>query len=341
MSSRRRRLRVVLLTHEALKPPASLAGLSEEEIEPFKTEYDVRWGLEQLEHEISIVGISDSLAPLRESIKSFRPHVVFNLLEEFRDQRIYSHAIVSYLELLRVPYTGCGPRGMALTHDKALSKKILQYHRIRAPRFVTVDPGRKPRLRRDMDFPLIVKGLAEESSEGISEASVVYSQEKLRERVEFVHRSLGPAIVEQYIPGREVYCAVLGNRRAEVLPLVELEFKDLRPNAPFVATSRVKWNLDYQKKIGVDLRLPEDLREETVGKLEHVSKRAFRILELNGWSRLDFRVSEGGEPYFLEANPNADIAHDAEVAFAAEAAGYTYPELIQRILNVALRRAGK
>ncbi len=341
MSRKRRKLRLVLLTHEDLMPPDSVQGLSKEEMQSFRTEWDVLDGLRELGHEIEIVGISDALAPLRISLRDWRPHAVFNLLEEFHDQRVYSHAVVSYLELMRVPYTGCNPRGLNLTQDKALSKKILQHHRIRVPKFQTFPLGRKPRRHKRLQFPLIVKSLVEEASEGISEASVVHNDERLLERISFVHRNLGPAIVEQYIPGREVYCGVMGHRRLEVLPLWELHLENLRPDAPNVATRRVKWDLEYQKKVGLKLGPAEGLSDETVERIRRVTKRAYQLLDMSGWGRIDFRVTEAGEPYFLEANPNADIARNDEFAGAAAAAGYSYPELLQRILNIALRAAGK
>ena len=226
-----KRRRVLLLVHELLVPPQGAEELPDDEYDLIKTEHHVLVDLQTLGHEVRVVGISDSLAPLRVALQEFRPHIVFNLLEEFADQRIHSHAVVSYLELMRVPYTGCNPRGLALAQDKAISKKILSYHRIPTPRFQVMPRGRKPRRRRGLEFPLIVKSLLADASEGLSEASVVHSDDKLLSRVEFIHRTLGDALVEQYIPGRELYCGVMGYRRVEALPVWEMRMTALRAGA--------------------------------------------------------------------------------------------------------------
>jgi D-alanine-D-alanine ligase len=334
-----RKLRVLMLVHEDLIPPESLEGMSEDEAKPVQTEWDVRNALRELGHDVRIQGLCDELLPLRRVVEEWKPHIAFNLLEEFRGQALYDHAVVAYLELLGVPYTGCNPRGLVLTRDKGLAKKLLYYHRIRAPRFMVVRRGRKARRPAKLDFPLIVKSLVEESSTGISQASVVSSDEKLAERVRFVHESIGTdAIVEQYIEGRELTCAVLGQNRLEALPAWELHLGNLPPDAPRIATARVKWSSDYQKKIGA-YSAQAEVSDQENARIQKVSKPIFRILEMSGYGRMDFRFTPEGEPYFLEANPNADIGFDEEIAGAAEAAGYAYTDLIQRVLNIGLRRA--
>jgi D-alanine-D-alanine ligase len=335
-----RKLRILLLVHESLEPPFTYEELPADEFEPVKTEYDVRVDLEHYGHDVRVVGIADSLAPLRHALREFEPHVVFNLLEEFHDERIHSHAVVSYLELMQVPYTGCNPRGLALAQDKAISKTVLAYHGIPTPGFEVVPRGRSPK-RRELEFPLIVKSLLGDASEGLSQASVVHSDEKLRERVTYIHRTFGDALIEEYIPGREVYCGVLGYRRLEALPVWELRMTKLRPTAPNIATQRVKWDLAYQQRIGVEIGRARGLSAEVEARLQKLSKRAFSLLNMTGWGRMDFRLTEAGKPYFLEANPNADIATDEEFASAAEAAGYSYIELLHRIINIGLRAAGK
>ncbi len=332
---------MLLLVHELLVPPESAEELPDDEYDLIKTEHHVKVDLQALGHEVHVVGISDSLAPLRAALAAFKPHIVFNLLEEFADRRIYSHAVVSYLELMRVPYTGCNPRGLALAQDKAISKKILSYHRLPTPKFQVMPRGRKPKRRRGLEFPLIVKPLRADASEGLSEASVVHSDDKLGERVDYVHRAFGDALIEQYIAGRELYCGVMGYRRIEALPVWELRMTKLRPGAPNIATQKIKWDLDYQARVGVQIGRAVDLDPAIEEKIQRISKRVFSRLNMTGWARMDFRVSESGAPYLLEANPNGDIAFGEEFASSAEAAGYSYAELLQRVLNIGLRAAGK
>ena len=168
---------------------------------------------------------SDDLSPIRPAIDDFKPTIVFNLMEAFADIGVFDQNVVSYLELLRVPYTGCNPRGLTLSRDKGLAKKLMAYHRIPVPEFVVVPRGRKPKLPKRLRFPLIVKSLIYESSIGISQASVVASEDQLQKRVQFVHDTIGtPAIVEQFIDGREMYVGVLGNERLRVFPVWEMSF---------------------------------------------------------------------------------------------------------------------
>jgi len=331
-----KRLRIILLIQEVLTPPAYYQDLNDEEFDLVKTEYDVRVELENYGHEVRIVGLSHSLAPLDAALETFEPDIVFNLLEEFQGERTRSHGVTAYLELRGVPYTGCGPRSMALAQDKALSKALLHHHGIPTPAFTVVPAARRPNTRK-LRFPLIVKSLRGDASEGLSQASVVRSPDKLARRVGFIHEGWGDALIEEYIPGRELYCGVLGDRKLEALPLWELRMTRLRPEAPNIATQRVKWDLDYQEQIGVEIgrarRLPRGLED----RVAQLSKRAYHLLGMSGWGRIDFRLSAENEPYFLEANPNADIAHVEEFASAAKHAGISYLDLLHRIIATGLR----
>ena len=236
-----RKLRVLVLTHQDLVPPASLAGLDNRGVERIKKEFHVRTALEQLGHEIEVVGVSDDLLPIRHIVEELRPHVVFHLLMEFQDVAVYQAHVTSYLELLRAPYAGCNPRGLLLARDKALAKTIFRAHRIPTPHFFVVPRGRVGRLHRGFDFPLIVKSLEEEASLGIAQASVVHDEARLAERIQFVHDHVGTdAIVEPYIEGRELTIAVLGNERLRTLPIWELVFENLPEGSMPIATARAK-----------------------------------------------------------------------------------------------------
>jgi D-alanine-D-alanine ligase len=332
--------RVIVLMHQDLVPPDDVSGLDQKRLDLVKTERNVVDGLKGLGHEVHKLGLRDELAPLRQAIQDGSPHVVFNLLEEFHGEPVYDHAVVSYLDLMRTPYTGCNPRGLVLARDKALSKKILHYHRIRVPQFAVIPLGRKFRRAKRLPFPLIVKSLVEESSMGISQASVVQSDEKLEERVRFIHEKVGTdVIVEQYIEGRELYSAVMGNSRLVVLPTWEILFEKIPPDAVRIATRRVKWDPEIQKRWGIFIEQAGDLSEATKRRIQKVSKRIYRLLELSGYARIDFRLDSEGELYFLEANPNPEISADSEFAGAAEAAGIGYEQMLQKMLSLGLQRS--
>ena len=327
-----KKLRVLVLVHEDFLAPESLEGLPASEAARIKTEYDVVSTLTAMNHEVRQIGVSDELRPIRKTVQEWRPHIVFNLLEEFQEEAVYDQNIVGYLELLRVPYTGCNPRALVLARDKALSKKLLAYHRIRVPRFFVVRRGRMVRRPTRVDVPLIVKSLLEESSAAISKTSLVRNEESLAERVAFVHERLETdAIVEQFVPGREIYVGVLGNQRLQVLPAQELVIRKSEAGEPLIATEKVKHDLRYQKERGVEI-VRASLSETLERRIERASKRIFRTLQMwGGYARIDYRVDENERLYCLEANPNPEIASIEEFASAADAAGIPYGKMLEKI----------
>src|SRR5262245_31296826 len=246
--------------HPSLVPPDSLKGQPPEEVHRWKTEYGAVSTLRKIGHEVRPLGVQDELNPIRVAAEEWKPDVVFNLLEEFYSLSDFDSHVVSYLELLKLPYTGCNPRGLFLARSKAITKKIAAYHRVRVPAFIVVARGRKPQRPKSLRFPLFVKSASEEASLGISQASLVDTDERLAERVRFVHESVGTdAIVEEYIQGRELYVAAIGNERVRTLPVWELDFGKLAETGEPIATERVKHSLDYQKKHGIDAKRAENL----------------------------------------------------------------------------------
>lgn len=331
--------RVLIPMHEGLVPPPDdeIAGMTPEQISPFKTGHHVASTLRKLGHDVRILGLHDDIGPLRDALRDFKPHVVFNLLEEFREEAYYDYVIVNYLQLHRTPYTGCSAPGLLISRDKALSKKILAYHRIRSPKFMVVPCGRKVRRRKGLEFPLIVKCLGEDASFGISQASVVHNDEKLAERVEFVHKLRATAIVEEFIPGREIYLGILGNQRLTAFPVWELYIDNRPEGAPLIATAKAKWDLAYQERLGV-MHGQAELDPAFEAKVQRMGKRIYRKLGLDGYARIDFRLHDDGRLFFLEANANPQIASDEEFAHAGEAAGYEYGELLEKIVSLGIAR---
>jgi D-alanine-D-alanine ligase len=245
--------------------------------------------------------------------------------------------VVSYLELLRLAYTGCNPRGLILARDKGLSKKLLAYHRIPVPDFGVIRPGRKPVLSKRLRFPLIVKSLFFEASAGISQASVVENAEQLGRRASFIHEKLGTAaIVEQFVDGRELYVGVIGNERLDVMPVWEMSFAQMAENRWKIATERVKWSTQYQKKHGIMTERAR-LDPPTADRIQRIAKRTYRALDLSGYARIDLRMDEEGRVYVLEANPNPNLAYGEDFAESAEVNGVPYERLLERILALGLR----
>ena len=332
------KLRVVALVHRHLIPPEKVEEGTDITAEPWRTEYDVISTLSAMGHEVNTLPVHDDLGEIRRLVTEWKPHIAVNLLEGFDDITIFDQNVVSHLELLKLPYTGCNPRGLLMARDKSLSKKLLAYHRISVPEFEVFRMGRPIRRPKRLPFPLIVKSLTQEASIGISQASVVDSDEKLKERVAFIHESIGTAaIVEQYIEGRELYVGILGNQALQAMPVWELFFTNMPEGSKRIATDRVKWSVKYQKKYGIDSGPARDLPEAQADSIQHLCKRAFRALELSGYARIDLRLEDNGNVWVLEANPNPQIAKGEDFAASAEKIGLTYETVLQRIINLGLR----
>ncbi len=327
--------RVLILVHKDLVPPERPPA-SDIPNAPWRMEWDVVSTLRG-RYDLRVIGVHDDLTPIRQNVEEFKPDIVFNLMEAFAGVTTFDQNVVSYLELLRLPYTGCNPRGLILARDKALSKKLLAYHRVPVPDFTVVPHNRRPSLPKKLKFPLIVKSPTYESSIGISQASVVANDEHLARRVQFIHESIGTAaIVEQFIDGRELYVGVLGNARLQVFPVWEMSFAKMREQSWHIATERVKWSVAYQQKHGIETAAA-DLPPEVALQVQHLAKRAYRALDLSGYARIDLRMREDGKLFVIEANPNPQLAQGEDFAESAVHAGLSYAQLLDRIMNLGLQ----
>jgi D-alanine-D-alanine ligase len=330
-------LRVLVLVHETLVPPDDVSGYTTQQVDEWRTEYDVIWSLKAAGHEVRVIGMGDSLVELRAAIADWKPDIAFNLLEEFLGIVTYDQYVVAFLELMRLPYTGCNPRGMMISRDKALSKQILTYHRIPTAKFALLPRGRRYRQPRRLRFPLFVKSATEDASLGISQASVVHDAQKLQERVEFVHEQTNSdALVEEYIEGRELYIGVVGNERLTTFPLWELDFGTLPHVMSGIATRKVKWDRKYQQKHSIVTGPARDLPEGLARRVAQLARRIFRALSLTGYARIDLRLRPDGTVVVLEANCNPNLEEYEDFATSALAAGVGYDALLERIMRLGL-----
>lgn len=332
----KKKLTVILLADERLLPDGDLEQHSGKDRMLRKTEYDVKNAIESLGHTLIPVGISNDLSVITSSLDTYKPDIVFNLAEEFNHIGHFDQHVVSFLEMLRQPYTGCNPRGLTIARDKALTKKILAYDGVKVPEFAIFPSNRATKRPASLRFPLFVKSLTEEGSIGISGASIVRDDVKLMERVEFIHRTAtSAALAEEYIEGREIYVSMMGNERVTVLPPWEFFVENRPAGSPLIATGRGKWDPDYQDQVGV-MTGPAEISDKLSSKLQKLSRDIYRLLGLSGYARLDFRVTNDEEAFLLEANPNPQIASDEDFASAADAAGIEYPELIERLIRFGM-----
>lgn len=333
-----KRRRVLLLVREDHVPPDSIEGLPDKIIKPWKGEFDVREGLTEHGHTVEVLGVDDDLDAVSDAIGRFRPHVVFNLLEEFAREQSFVAYLLGYLEMRGQAYTGCNPVGLLFAADKARQQRALRQHRIPTPGFFEAPRGRRVRRPSRMGFPLIVKSQTSHGSMGITQSSVVNDDAALEERVRQVHEQIGTdAIVERFIPGRELYLGVLGNQRLETLPLWELRLEKLPPGRPFLATEKVKWDLAYQERVGLETGPALDLPDGVAEKITRIARRAYRALEQSGYARMDFRLTDDGRVYLIESNPNCDLTYGEDFAKSAEIAGTEYPNLLDRVISLGER----
>jgi D-alanine-D-alanine ligase len=333
-----RYLRVLVLVREELIPPNTLRGYSDKEIAAWKPEFDVISTLKEIGHDVRPLGVYDDLGPIRQTIREWSPHITFMMLEEFHGVPSYDHAIVSYLELMRQHYTGCNPVGLLLSKNKSFAQRILTSHRIPVPRFSVFSKGKVVRRPQRLEFPILVKATSEDASLGISQASIVTDDKSLAERVRFIHESVeSDAIAEQYIDGRELYVGVIGNQRLQTFPVWEMTFDKMPDGVAPIATAKVKWDVEYQKRHGIRTHAAEDLPAETQTKICKLCKRVYRALQMSGYARMDLRLREDGRVFVLEANANPNIEFGEDFAESASAMGVSYEALLGRIINLGLR----
>jgi len=264
--------------------------------------------------------------------------LVFNLTESYAGDDTKDMNIAAYLDLLDCPYTGAGPHAMYLAQDKSLAKKIFAFHGIKTPYFATSYRGKLDHSH-DISFPLIVKPTSEDGSIGIDTGSVVESVKELMERIHYIQEEFdSPALIEEYIEGREIYAAILGNESPEVLPLVELDLSKLPKGTPKIAGKEVKWEKETEAYKVTKSAPAEDLDEATTKRLSETALSAYQALKLRDYGRIDMRLSKKGEVFVIEANPNPWLASTAEFAMAAKKAGRSYSQLIAEIVDLARAR---
>lgn len=305
----------------------------------WSTEAHTHQALLENGHAVRLLGLYNDIGILFEEIKEHKPDVVFNLVEVFNQKTHLDKNVAGVLEMLGIPYTGASPASLFVCGNKALTKEILSFHRIKTPRFYTFYRGRRVWLAKRLRLPLIVKPLAEEASRGISQASIVDDEKAMIERVRFIHENMkNDAIVEEYIDGRELYASVLGTRLIKILPLREMKFGELGEDEPRVATYKAKWDDEYRKRWGIKNVFAGRLSDGLTERIQEVCKRAYRALNMECYARFDIRIRPDNRIYIIEVNANPSLDYDDELVQSAERGGVPHTKLIQKIIHWALKR---
>lgn len=295
--------------------------------------------LRLLGHEASTIAVSDRVFNILQEIERSKCDLVFNLCETFAEDYRMEVNVAALMEMARVKFTGSGTAGLLLAQDKILTKQLLDYHEIPTPDFATFD-GDAVETHGDLKFPLIVKPAKSDASIGIGKKSLVRTWDELTARVREIRRELGDeALAEEFIEGREVYVGVIGpTQRPEILPIVELDFGKWDPSKPTISDREVKFGPETEGS--PRLVIARDISKELRQRVERAALLAYRGLKLRDYARIDLRISQSGDPYILEVNPNAYLDDKSELALAAKEKGLSYTQLVGRILESAAQRYG-
>jgi D-alanine-D-alanine ligase len=289
-------------------------------------------------HEVSVLGVYDDVVEMTQGLRECRPELVFNLLESFGEDTSADVAVAGLLELLRVHYTGSGPGELFLRQDKGLAKKVLAFEDILYPHFAIFSKDSDFETAGKLRMPLFVKPLTADASIGIDGHSLVRDAIALMKRVVAIHEEVNDsALVEEYIEGRELYVGVLGNREPMALPPIEMDFSGLPEGMPRILGSKAKWSPGSVEYKGTRAILPE-LPDELRARLQKAAVDAYRALRVRDYGRVDLRLTETGDIYVIEVNANCYLEKGSELATAAAAAGLEYPQLIQKIVDLAVER---
>lgn len=293
--------------------------------------------LRELGHEPAIVAVDGKRQTLSKIARSDHDFY-FNITESYGGDDTKEPHFAAFLDLVGKKYTGAGPEALYLAMDKAIAKKIVRFHGLDTPFSAVINKGRVEHAQ-EIEFPIIVKPASEDGSKGIDTGSVVNSIKELMERIDYIHTEFDvAALLEEYIEGREIYAAVLGNDRPEPLPLVELDLSKLPKDVPRIAGYEVKFDVTTEAYRKTRSAPAKDIDDDLVEKIQRVAVTAFQALKLRDYGRIDLRVTKKGKIYVLEANPNPWLDPAAEFAMASKESGRSYTETIAQILEHATRR---
>lgn len=334
-------MKSVLIVTDVSEPvPRDYSFREELKAREWRTERDVVHALKRLGYQPELFALYDSTDALERRLIEHPPAYVFNLAESLQGDRRFESQIARILEKHGVPYTGASPEILDLCKDKQLTKRLLKVQHIKVPRSIVLarDAGPRKALPAFV-FPAIVKPLREEGSDSISQASLVKTEAEAISRARFLHRRGCDALVEEFIDGREIYVSLMGNERSSVFPAREFYALKQPAGKPLFATAKAKWDENYRRRWGIGTKQLENIEPLVEKRILHVSREIGRILNLDGYARLDFRVKADGTPYLLEVNPNPSLARQEDFSLCASAGGLDFETLIEKLLDMARTRA--
>jgi len=284
------------------------------------------------------LNIKDSLQKMLDNFEEQKPDVIFNFVEIFKDNSRLEMNIVGLYELLGIPYTGAPAQALANCQNKILAKGLLSSNGIRIPRYFIVE-NNASRYNHRLNYPLLVKPSLEDASVGIENESIVHNRIELKKRVEYVLKNFNqPVLVEEFIEGRELNVAVMGNRKLKVLPISEIDFTRMPDYLHNIVSYQAKWDPDHESYHKTIPKCPAPLPKKIKEQAEKIAIKAFRIMGCRGYARVDIRLSKDKKLYVLEVNPNPDLTEGAGFMRSAEHAGMSFSQALKNIVNYALEK---
>lgn len=300
----------------------------------------VAGALQQTGYKATLFNMNGDIQRLLDFVNQKQPDVIFNLCESVGNESIHEMHVAGLYELLEVPYTGAPAFALGTCLNKARTKEILTYHGIKTPRFaIYKNIGELTEESLALKFPLIVKPSREDASVGIENASIVEDFAALRKRVRYIFNEYDqPALVEEYISGRELNIGIIGNKRPIVFPISEIDFSGLPTDYPRIVTYNAKWMQGTPEYIGTVGVCPANVGTDLEKRMKEMALKCYRLMGLRDYGRVDIRLDKNNTPYVLEVNPNPDLSDDAGFARSARAYGLSFEDTINKIVEYALER---
>jgi D-alanine-D-alanine ligase len=327
-------------SHARVVQQAAKAAIDLSEVGVLEEREHVERALQQNGYRTSLFNMNGDVNRLISFLQEKDPDLIFNLCESVGNESVHEMHVAGIYELLGVPYTGAGAFALGTCLNKTRTKEILSHHKILTPRFALYKSINEVNIDDlELSFPLIVKPSHEDASVGIENSSVVDNVAALRKRIRYIFQSFDQAaLVEEYIEGREINVAIIGNKRPITLPISEIDFTALPSGFPKIVTYNAKWMEGTEEYSGTKGVCPADLPADVERKVKDIAMKAYRIMGLRDYGRVDMRLDKAMQPYVLEVNPNPDISDTAGFARSARAYGLSFDEAVNKIVEYALER---
>jgi D-alanine-D-alanine ligase len=309
-----------------------------EELTPMEEFELIAAKLQRVGFDAYTLNILDNIQMMLDNFKQNKPDIIYNFVELYKEEPQYEMNVVGLYELLGIPYTGASAMALANCQSKIFVKRMLNSQGINTPRFFIIKEPKK-RYNHNLNFPLMVKPSLEDASVGIENESIVNDNKQLKDRIEYILKYFyQPVLVEEFIDGRELNVAVLGDKKPKALPISEIDFSKMPDNLYNIVSYQAKWDPHheaYHKTIPkCPARLPKSIEEQA----KKIALKAFKIMDCRDYARVDIRLSADKELYVLEVNPNPDLTDGAGFMRSAATAGHTYAQALKKIALLAWGR---